>query len=250
MTTDDLEKVVGEQPTEDSPSLASRTAGHLRTGLTGHAAVALRTGSLILLRKGWAYVAPKTTVGERLLYGAGGGYALAYVVPHADLGPAGPFAVTGTVLVWCGAAWIVAPPPGQQVIVDEPEQPADDEVPVDRELAFVADLIRATAAVHGHKGAHLADIIARGGLRPWEQSDLKHALVHDWGVPVDEIKLRFHGRQRVRDGVRLRDLPPPVEPPPAEPLPGAPATAPAAAAVEAAENPSPRLLPDPTPGAE
>ncbi|MFF1957982.1 hypothetical protein ACFVWX_13450 [Streptomyces sp. NPDC058220] len=241
--TNDMMTKAGEPPTEHSPGLARRTADGLRTGLTGEAATALAAGSLVLLRKGWAYVTPRLTVGERWLYGGGAGYALIYTAGNVDLGPAGPFVAPGAVVTWCVAAWIVSPPPGQHADDHEPAQPAEEPAAVDREFAFVADLIRSTAVAHGHQGAHLADVVARSGMGRWEQPDLKHALVHDWGVPVAEIKLRFHGRQRVRDGVRLRDLPPPTEKPPAEPPPGTPA----AAAVEAAATPSPHLLADPTP---
>ncbi|MFD5033625.1 hypothetical protein ACFWM0_24940 [Streptomyces sp. NPDC058405] len=237
--TNDMITKAEERPTEHSPGLARRTADGLRSGLTGEAATALAAGSLVLLRKGWAYVTPRLTVGERWLYGAGAGYALIYTAGNVDLGPAGPFVAPGAVVTWCVAAWIVSPPPGPGRPSRSPEVNGPEES-VDPGLAAVVALVRTVAAANGHQGVHLADLIATGDLAPWEQPELKAALTSEWGIPVEEIKLRFNGRQRVRDGVRLRDLPEL----PDEAAPEVPAEAPP----EGVVSPSPRPLPEPAQG--
>ncbi|MYZ35850.1 MULTISPECIES: hypothetical protein [unclassified Streptomyces] len=229
----------GEQPTEDSPGLVTRTADSLRSGLTGEAATALAAGSRILVRKGWNQVAPESPIWQRLGYVGAGGYLLVSAAAHADLGAAAPFVLPGTAVVWCVAAWIVSPPPGPKRAPrrsegHEPEESAG------RDLATVAALIRTVAAEHNHQGAHLADLIATGLLDPWQQPELKAALTSEWGIPVAEIKLRFRGRQRVRDGVRLRDLP---ELPDEAAREAAADTPP-----ESAASPSPRPLPSPAQG--
>ncbi|MEW1719795.1 ubiquitin-like domain-containing protein [Streptomyces sp. NPDC093109] len=252
--TDDMITVPGKQDTVDSPGPARRAADGLRSVLTGEAARALRAGSLILARKGWHLVAPDAPIWQRLGYVALGGYATVYGAAHTDLGPAGPFLVPGGAIVWCVAAWTIAPPPGRTAPQEQPDRQDDDEpedtehgqdeLLLDRE--FVVALIRKVAG--DRHGAHLADLIATGDLDGWEQHDLKAALTREWGIPVAEIKLKFGGRQRVRDGVRLRDLPAPPEQHPAEAAPEAALDTLVGAPSEGPSGPSPHPLPDPSQG--
>ncbi|MFE3907213.1 hypothetical protein ACFXPY_45105 [Streptomyces sp. NPDC059153] len=141
---------------------------------------------------------------------------------------------------------------------DEPEYLDEDGTePIDVE--DVAELVRAVAARNGHQGAHLDDLLDQPLFEGWEKGELKAALRDDWELPVESFKLMFEGRQRVRDGVRLRHLPPaPAErvgegpvrglalvpsQPPASTQPGGPVStlpgAPAGAVADRPDEPSP-----------
>ncbi|MFI5755641.1 hypothetical protein [Streptomyces sp. NPDC051569] len=242
---DDMITAPGESAVSCSPGLARRAADGLRSVLTGEAAYALRTGSVILASKGWRLIAPDAPVWQRLGYVALGGYVTVYGLAHADLGTVGPFLLPGGAIVWCIAAWTIAPPPGrttpqEHAGQDAAEREPEDGAEPDREFVFA--LIRKVAG--DRHAAHLADVIATGALDGWEQPDLKAALTRDWGIPVSEIKLKFGARQRVRDGVRLRNLPDTPEQDPARAALDAPVDAPS----EAPLDPSPRPLPDPSQG--
>ncbi|MFJ4577532.1 hypothetical protein ACIP4W_40550 [Streptomyces sp. NPDC088846] len=93
-------------------------------------------------------------------------------------------------------------------VVGQVEEQADDGPVTEIEAEDVVDLIRDIAARNGHQGVHLDDLVVHPLFEGWEKRELKAALPDSWGIPVDDFKLRFGGRQRVRDGVRLRDLPP------------------------------------------
>jgi hypothetical protein len=213
MAPNDLEKEVGEQPVGGSPSLAQRAAHGLRTGLTGDAAAALRTGSALLVRKGWDLVAPQATIWERLGYVGLGGYAVVYMAAGTDMGRAGPFLVPGAALIWCVAAWMIAPPPSrpasqEQATGSQSDEPGDDEWPDDD---TVAALIRKVSG--DQQGAHLEDILETGEFGSLSKTDLKWILTDAYGLPVESFGIRVDGHKRTRDGVRLRHLPrEPAEP--------------------------------------
>ncbi|MFJ2608147.1 hypothetical protein ACIO13_24700 [Streptomyces sp. NPDC087425] len=101
-----------------------------------------------------------------------------------------------------------AVPTEVEIKVEVEDQDQDDEVDVDD----IAQLVRDVAARHGHQGAHLDDLLDAPLLVGWEKTELKALLTDEFGLPVGSFKLHFPSpqgrRQRVRDGVRLRDLPP------------------------------------------
>ncbi|WP_432091038.1 hypothetical protein [Streptomyces sp. NRRL F-5630] len=195
-------------------------------------------GSLALARRGfgWLLADGWREAGPRAGGIALGGYVAAHTV-LAVTGPWTPYLGPGAVACWCIAAWRAAPP--REAAVEE--KPSAESEPDDALTRHeVAALIRAVAARHEHRGAHLDDLLAEPLFEGWEKAELKAALIEDWGLPVESFKLIFAGRQRVRDGVRLTALPePPVEGPPEAPPGGAP---------EAAVDPLPEPLPAPASG--
>jgi hypothetical protein len=254
----------------------------------------LCTGSAALVARGFGWMVADgiREAGIRLGYTAGACYVGAYLAEHYT-----PIAMPGLVIGWCGAALAHAkppsPPPGR---TDRPEgsrridftkRPAADiqadsgteaeEEPLlnveddqeEPDLDTVTALIRRLADrgpdQRPHQGAHLDDLIDTGELGDWDKDTLKDAL-EEWGISVEEggFKLTLGGRQRVRQGVRLRDLPAGAGQAPA-PLPtgaregapttptqhpaAAPADTPPEAAAEAAPAPSPRSAPPPSLGA-
>lgn len=195
----------------------------------------LCSGSAILVGKGWAWLtaAGAREFGARIGYTAVGGYAAAYAVGTV------PYAMPVAVLGWCGAALMYAQPkdkakegptppapaerpavdltktsPADDVLADEDQE--DDELPAP-DLDTVARAVRRLAGTQ-HQGAHLDDV-ARD--LDWDKGALRAAL-DQWGVRANEFKLRLEGRQRVRVGVRVRDLPAGAGEAPAEGGEGAP----------------------------
>jgi len=189
---------LGESDTEDFPSLARRTAGHLRTGLTGHAATALRTGSGILVRRGW-HLLPDDGTLARLGYVGLGGYVTAYGAAHA--GPAAPFVVPAAALAWCVAAWTVAPPaePSEE-LADETDTEAQLEAPPGSAQEVFAHWLLDT--IGARSGIHLADLYPAmrqlAGNEARTDPELRAAL-RALRVPVDRT-LRV-GRVAGRTGV-------------------------------------------------
>jgi hypothetical protein len=209
-------KEAGEQP--PAPGLHRRMAAELRPILAVRGAgTALVAGSLVLARRGWALLDAHLDGWERVGALAAAGYVTAYT---AGQYPAiTHFAAPGAVITWCVAAWCVAPPPARR----EPDPEPDDAEQPGEELTLdtLTTVVRRAAA--DRQGTHLADLLTEPEFSGWEQPALK-AEILALGIPVEEFKLRFAGRQRVRDGVRLRDLPPPAAPTPAPPAaPSAPA---------------------------
>ncbi|MFJ8866731.1 hypothetical protein ACIRD6_13375 [Streptomyces sp. NPDC102473] len=208
----------GEQHALPRP-LARRAADGVRAGLTGHAATALRSGSVLLLAKGWGLIAPHSPLWERIGYVAGGGYVIGHTVAVADAGSAAPFLAPGTVILWCTAAWMVAPPPDRTSSQADTAQadssnPEDDEDLLDAEI--VTALIRKVAG--GTQGAHLEDLLATGKFGSRSKANLKALLIEEYHLPVESFGTRVDGRKRTRDGVRLRHLPPAA----ADPTPSTP----------------------------
>ncbi|AIA08610.1 hypothetical protein [Streptomyces noursei] len=224
-------------------------------------------GSLGLLRQGAAWLFKDKAVGGRLGGVAVGAYALVWEAGHHP-----QYVMPAIAVGWTVAAVTVGhrdhsptPPakrrprvsltkstPGPAADEDQEHEDQDeDEVTLDEVVLVIRDI----AAANGHQGAHLEDIAAE---LTWTKAELRDAL-DEWGVPVAEFKLRFGGRQRVRVGVRLRDLPGGVgeAPPPPPRAPGrGPAgarRAPAGAAGEGLPDPaaprSPNPMPAPSQGA-
>lgn len=198
----------GEQHALPRP-LARRAADGVRAGLTGHAATALRSGSVLLLTKGWGLVAPHSPLWERIGYVAGGGYVIGHTAAVVDAGAATPFLAPGTVILWCTAAWMVAPPPDRtSPEADSPQtensEPEDDDGLLAAE--FVAALIRKVAG--DTQGAHLEDLLATGEFGSRSKAGLKALFIEEYGLPVEAFGIRVNGRKYTRDGVRLRHLPP------------------------------------------
>ncbi|MEU5547636.1 hypothetical protein AB0G85_35650 [Streptomyces sioyaensis] len=225
---------------------------------TRQMARALCSGSAVLIGKGWAWITAEGAkeAGSRLLYSGIGLYAGAYLA-HTTPQVVMPVVVVG----WIGGALMFAPsppPPGKgRPPVDLTKQAAiedEDQVLDEPDLDAVVGLVRRLAGTQ-HQGAHLDDLLATGELGDWDKDALKAALA-EWEIPVAEkgFKLILGGRQRVRQGVRLRDLPAGVGEAPAAAGEGAPFGPPSAPAqppastppegpAEAAADPSPPPAP-------
>lgn len=207
---------------------------------TRQLARALCSGSAVLIGKGWAWITAEGAkeAGSRLLYSALGLYAGVYLA-HTNPQIVMPVAVVG----WIAGALMFAPsppPPGKarprvdltkQAVVEDARVEDQDQDLVEPEpepdFDVVVELIRRLA--DGRQGAHLAQLVASGELGDWEQADLKAALAR-WYLPVEEFKLRLDGRQRVREGVRVRHLPAGAGEAPAAAGEGAPSGPPSAPA--------------------
>ncbi|MFI7293985.1 hypothetical protein [Streptomyces sp. NPDC050121] len=221
-------KEVGEQP--PAPGLHRRMAAELRPILAVRGVGAsLFAGSIVLVRRCWTLLGRHLDGWERFGALAFGGYVTVYAAIHAP--HIARFAVPGAAIVWCTAAWCVAPLPGP---------PVDEEGASDEESEALLSLDEFSAVVRRvsrhRQGAHLADLLQEPELVGWTQPELKAAAVA-FGLPVEEFKLILGGRQRVRDGIRVRDLPPaPDTAPPASTPSGTPA------------DPAPQPLPARPPG--
>lgn len=275
--------VEDEEPESERGGRVAAMASELRPYLPTRANLrgplgGVGVGSRVLFGRGWAWLWAEGVQEAGIRAGgvALGAYAGIHTVAVLS-GPYAPYIGPAAVVGWCVAARCHAPktartaPAGAALVEPaagiedqddgEPEVDGDAVEPIGAD--DVAALIRAVAARHGHQGAHLEDLLAEPLLQGWEKGELKAALADDWSLPVESFKLMFPtggGRaQRVRDGVRLKHLPPaPAEgvgegparglsvvpsQPPVEPLAGAPAGtppgAPAEAPVGVAVGPSP-----------
>jgi hypothetical protein len=206
-------KEVGEQPT--TPRLHRRLAAELRPILAGRGAGAsLYAGSRILIHRGWTLLGERLSTWESIGALAFGGYVAVYACGHAP--HLARFAVPGIIVGWCVAAWWTSPPPART-----PAEQPDEEEETGPELTL-DELAAVVRRVSKHRqGAHLADLLDEPELVGWTQPELKATAV-DFGLPVEEFKLILSGRQRVRDGIRVRDLPPEAAPEPAVEAPAAP----------------------------
>ncbi|QIY56607.1 hypothetical protein HEP86_21300 [Streptomyces sp. RPA4-5] len=237
---------------------------------TRQLARALCSGSAVLIGKGWAWITAEGAkeAGSRLLYSGIGLYAGAYLA-HTNPQIVMPVVVVG----WIGGALMFAPsppPPGKakprvdlskQAAVQDQDQDLVEDQELDEpepepDLEAVARLVRRLAGTE-HQGAHLDDLLTTGELGDWDKDALKAALA-EWEIPVGEkgFTLRFGGRQRVRQGVRLRDLPASVGEAPAGAGEGAPSGPPLAPAQPLSCTPpegpargDADLSPPPSPGA-
>ncbi|MFH8792211.1 hypothetical protein [Streptomyces sp. NPDC017941] len=224
------ERGAGEYP---SPAYHRRVAAEIRTVLAvSGAGTALWRGSAVLITRGWNRLGEHLTGWEKWGTLAATGYAVAYAA--ARYPNITRFAVPLTLVGWCVAAWWVAPPSPRRASTTEA---AASEDPTDAvTLDGLAEVVRRVAGTR--QGAHLADLLQQPEFEGRQQPDLKAAITR-LDVPVQEFKLILDGRQRVRDGVRLRDLPAPAT---SDPAPAAPPGGPGAA--------TPRPDPTPTPAPE
>lgn len=194
----------------------------LREALPDRATVgALCQGTVVMLRYGWEWLAADGWQSGLFRLG---GVAVGVVTVVRLPSPYTSVVLTGGLIGWGVAALILAersspPPPKtpaqpadpvggderQAVAEDEHQAPLDEPVP-EPELDEVAALIRRVAGTD--QGAHLDQLVATAEL-PWDKTELKRRL-ENWALPVKEFKLRPSGRQRVRLGVRVRDLPAPL----------------------------------------
>lgn len=194
--------------------LPSWLAAELRPILvfTGTGA-ALMSGSVVLAVRAWGQLRERLSAWESAGALVIGAYVTAYGCWHAP--HVARFAIPGTVITWCVAAWCVAPTAPRA-------EPAEQQVEAAPGLAL-AELAAIVRRVARHRqGAHLADLLAEPELTGWTQPELKAAITVEFGLPVEEFKLILGGRQRVRDGVRVRDLPLAPTPEPAPEAPAAP----------------------------
>ncbi|MEV7417724.1 hypothetical protein [Streptomyces sp. NPDC089919] len=252
------------------PGRAARVRAELRPYLPTREALAaalagVGPGSRVLIGRGWAWA--REDPAFRFGGSAFGGYVAVTALPAAA-GPYAPWLLPAAGVAWCVAARLNAPTPGASSgpgaapagkgaePCAEGEGSGDCAPPEPVVVAEAPPRTHLVALVHSvagtsdsGTGAHLADVLAAaqrsGELAGWDQAALR-AEIESWGVPVEEkLKLKFNGRQSVRQGVRVRDLPALLqavpdpageEPPPgpaASPPPG-PAAAPAEPPVQAA----------------
>jgi hypothetical protein len=179
-------------------------------------------GTRVLIGHGWTWLAKDGWIWDGLTKAgavAGGcvvGLPAVWQAVATVTGPYAPFMPTVAVVCGCVTAKRYAPKtktenPGP-VTEDRDDEAAEVELEEDAaeviEAHDVAQLVRDVAARHKHQGVHLEDLLTEPLFEGWEKAELKAALTDEWGLPVESFKLMFGGRQRVRDGVRLRHLPP------------------------------------------
>ncbi|MFC8002934.1 hypothetical protein ACFUCH_03700 [Streptomyces olivaceus] len=224
----------GEQP---SPRLHRRIAAEVLPVLAVHGTgSALWAGTRLLAGRGWVLLGRYLTGWEKPAAIVFAGYVAVHTAIQYPT--VTQFAVPGAVIGWCVTAWWIAPPAPRAETGMAPA--TGDEPPPQLSLDALADVVRRVAGPR--QGAHLAQLLDTPEFASWEQPDLKAEFLAR-GVPVGEFKLILDGRQRVRDGVRLRDLPPPAAPGPAPSPPAGPAPG-------ARSDPAPHPVPDPAPGPE
>jgi hypothetical protein len=155
------------------------------------AGTALFAGSVILAARGWAWLAERLNVWERLGVFVGAWYLALYGCIHAP--DVARFAVPGAVVVWCAAAWWHAPPPAR---ADPAEEPAEGTV--EAFARWLLDLIG------DRPGIHLRDLYPAMRKLPGHETrtdaELRTALKR-LGIPV-ERSLRI-GKLTGRSGVAV-----------------------------------------------
>ncbi|WP_180929319.1 hypothetical protein [Streptomyces sp. AJS327] len=267
------------QPTKPEPESESEGGFRIRDALPNRQlAAALCRGSGRLVRLGWQWI---TAEDWRLAAQRAGGVALGALV-GAHLAQTYSAVVMPLVTGgWVVGALILAPQTKPATTADDDGDEGSDQTPTETGNPLpsptphadtpeaseagveagpevtrdqVIELIRRVA--DDQQGAHHADLLTSGELTGWDRDDLRAALA-DWGIPEGEFKIRdAAGRQRVRVGVRVRDLPTPVgegptgpaptpptaltKPPTPPPPPGG-ATGPAAASPPPEDDPHPRV---------
>jgi hypothetical protein len=251
--TDDM---AGEEGTEAAPPVLAQLRPYLPTR---YFAASLCSGSAALTRRGWEWV---TASGGKTARGRLAGLGLAvYVAGYEEL-----HGQTWILPVVCGA-WVVgalvhspaAPAPAGKVDEhqDEDDELADEEEgdtaeapapPVDVDLVACLAHELATADDSANRNAVQLDHLLTH-LPMVSKTQLVTALT-DAGVPIKEgVKYRLgEGRQRVRQGVRLEDLPTgagDAPPAPAAGLRAVPSPAGAEGAAAGAATLSPPPTPDP-----
>ncbi|MGW1306504.1 hypothetical protein ACWD5R_43690 [Streptomyces sp. NPDC002514] len=204
------------------------TRSQLRAPLRGVGA-----GTRVLAGRGWAWLSEDGWIWDGLTKAgaiAGGAYfglPAVWDVVEGTAGPYAPFVPTAALVCGCVIARRFAPAGAKTALekanrpeaaVDIEDQDDDEPEYLDEDAAELIDiedvaaLIRKVASRHDHQGAHLEDLLTEDLFVGWEKGELKTALAGDYGLPVESFKLIFPTaegkRQRVREGVRLRHLPP------------------------------------------
>lgn len=152
---------------------------------------ALADGSRLLARRGWTMLGEHLDRWERYGAVAATGYAAGFACWHAP--DVARFAIPGTVVAWCVAAWWMAPP----VEAEAPAETAVEEQPASSThdvYAATLDWIR--QRIGDRQGVHLRDL-------------LEHAQAHGMFEALDVTELRAHLERHgfpVRDRVRVRGL--------------------------------------------
>jgi hypothetical protein len=151
---------------------------------------ALVAGSRVLVHRGWTAVCDRLDGWERYGAVAFAGYVVVYAGIHAR--QAAPFVLPVVVVVWCSAAWCVAPPTAtKQVPAVEAEPPTSTPQDV-----YEATLEWIWGQIGDRQGVHLRDL-------------LEHAQAHGMLGGLDVTTLRAHLERHgfpVRDRVRVRGL--------------------------------------------
>jgi hypothetical protein len=109
------------------------------------AGAALCTGSVVLAGRGWGWLGERLDWRERIGALAVGGYLAVYGCAHAP--HVARFAVPAAIVVWCAAAWWVAPP--------TPAADASEPLPTGAPHAFQQWLLH---LIGDRPGIHLRDL--------------------------------------------------------------------------------------------
>lgn len=164
---------------------------------------ALLAGSATLIGLGWQWLGERLNTWERLGAIAVGGYVAAYGCMHAP--HIARFAIPGTVIAWCVAAWWIAPPAD----LPEPVEAAGIEAPAAApQEVYGATLEWIWQRIGDAQGVHLRDLLAHaqahGMFEGLEVTDLKSHLER-WDIPVRKrVRVRGLG---VTVGIHRDDLP-------------------------------------------
>jgi hypothetical protein len=172
------------------------------------AGAALWTGSVTLADRAWGKLRERLSAWESACAIVIGAYVAAYGCWHAP--HIARFAIPGTVIAWCVAAWSIAPPADLPESVEAAEEEAPTEDPQD---VYAATLEWIWRQVGDRQGVHLRDLLehaqAHGMFEGLDVSELR-AHLERWGIPVrNRVRVRGLG---VTVGVHRDDLPTPSEP--------------------------------------
>jgi hypothetical protein len=167
---------------------------------------ALADGSRVLVRRGWTAVCGRLDGWERYAAVAFAGYVVVYAGIHAR--QAAPFVLPVVVVVWCSAAWCVAPPAAtKKAPAAEASAPANSfavwllEQMGDQPGIHLRDLYPAMRQLPGHEGRDNAQL--RAALRtlgiPVQRSLRIGHIAGRSGVARADVEalLPLHGEPRV-----------------------------------------------------
>jgi hypothetical protein len=188
--------------TEIRPVLAFTGAGR-----------ALVTGSRILTRRGWDALSERLYGWEKYGALAFTGYAAVYTGGHAP--HIARFVIPAAAVVWCVAAWWVAPPVVQPAVEDTEPEPDEQPGASDPQGVYEATLEWIWQQIGDAQGVHLRDLLAHahahGMFEDLEVTDLKGHLER-WAIPIRK-RCRVRGLG-VTVGIHRDDLPAPSRPSP------------------------------------
>lgn len=175
------------------------------------AGTALWTGSCELVDRAWKATDDYSTR-DRLFALGIAGYLAAYGCWHAP--HIARFAVPGAIVIWCVAAWCIAPPTVHEeateeavpVVVEAPSAQAPDDV-------YAATLAWIREQIGDRQGVHLRDLLdhaqQHGMFETLDVTELRTHLER-WGIPVRKrVRVRGLG---ITVGIHGDDLPPLPDP--------------------------------------